>query len=158
GLATVGDLLFHFPRAYEDLSDLRPIARLSAGTLQTVQGEVVEMDSRQLNGQLVVSVVLCDDGRHCLEGVWFNQPHAARRFRYGQRLAFSGKPRWFRTHWQMANPRVQVLDPGSAAEPGVVPVYPLTEDLRGEHLRPLIGRALDLHAGAVPELLPEELR
>src|SRR5689334_5702201 len=39
GLRTVGDLLFHFPRAYEDLSDVRPIAGLAAGSIQTVQGE-----------------------------------------------------------------------------------------------------------------------
>ena len=31
GLATVGDLLFHFPRGYEDLTDLRPIADLAGG-------------------------------------------------------------------------------------------------------------------------------
>src|SRR5262249_13997869 len=49
GLSTIGDLLFHFPRAYEDLTDLRPIAALTAGRLQTVVGEIVEMDTRHLN-------------------------------------------------------------------------------------------------------------
>jgi ATP-dependent DNA helicase RecG len=160
GLRTVGDLLFHFPRAYEDLRDVRPIAAVTAGTPQTVQGEVIEMDTRYLNdGGFVVSVVLCDDGAHVLEGVWFNQAYVTRRFRYGQRLSFSGKPKWYRDHWQMSSPRVQVLDgTAEATAPGVVPVYPLTEDLRPDQLRPLIGRALDLHAAAVPELLPEEIR
>src|SRR6516162_5074226 len=36
GLETVGDLLFHFPRAYEDLTDVRRIADLTEGDLQTV--------------------------------------------------------------------------------------------------------------------------
>src|SRR5579871_4316010 len=44
GLKTVGDLLFHFPRHYEDLTDLRKIAELSDGALHTVEGEVVEID------------------------------------------------------------------------------------------------------------------
>src|SRR5438105_7810090 len=111
GLHTVGDLLFHFPRAYEDLTDVRPIAKLTADELQTVQGEVVEIEGRELlKGGCVVSVVLCDDNKDCLEGVWFNQPHAAQRFRMGQRLAFSGKPRWHRDwrlnreYWQMNTP------------------------------------------------------
>src|SRR4051812_596237 len=87
GLRTVGDLLFHFPRAYEDLNDVRPIGDLSAGTLQTVRGEVVRMDTRDLpDGRFVVSVELSDDGKHCMEGVWFNQAHVTRRFRYGQWL------------------------------------------------------------------------
>ncbi len=42
-LETIGDLLFHFPRSYEDLTDVRPIAKLSADAIQTVQGEVVEI-------------------------------------------------------------------------------------------------------------------
>ena len=49
GLRTVGDLLFHFPRAYEDLNDVRSIAMLSADGIQTVQGEVVEIDGRSLS-------------------------------------------------------------------------------------------------------------
>src|SRR5262249_43233895 len=128
GLATVGDVLFHFPRAYEDLTDLRAIAALTAGQTVTVQGEVVELDGRRLiDGRTVVSVVLCDDGKSCLEGVWFNQAHAAARFRYGQRLAFSGRVSWYRDHWQMTQPRVQILDGADAsAELLVVPVYPLT--------------------------------
>ena len=160
GLHTVGDLLFHFPRSYEDLTDLRPIAALAAGALQTAQGEVVEIEGRHTaDGGCVVSVVLSDDGRTCLEGVWFNQPYAAGRFRYGQRLSFSGKPKWRQGHWQMANPRVQVLDGGeTGATPGVVPIYPLTDGLRSEHLRPLIRKALDLVADRVVENLTEGLR
>ena len=50
GLATVGDLLYHFPRSYEDLTDLRAIADLTADVPQTVQGEVVEIASRELTG------------------------------------------------------------------------------------------------------------
>jgi ATP-dependent DNA helicase RecG len=165
GLRTVRDLLFHFPRSYEDLSDVRPITGLVDGSVQTVRGEVVEIDGRHLpDGRAIVSVVVSDDGKHCLEGTWFNQPFAARRFRYGQRVAFSGKPRWYRDHWQMTSPRVQVLDgpgPGGApAEPApaIVPVYPLTEDLRVEQLRPLIRQAVNRGAGLLVEVLPAELR
>ncbi len=160
GLQTAADLLFHFPRAYEDLSDVRPITGLVAGQTQTVRGEVVEIEGRRLDdGRSVVSVVLSDDGRHVLEGVWFNQSFAARRFRYGQRVAFSGKPKWYRDRWQMTSPRVQALDDESAGPAqNVVPVYPLTEDLRGDHLRPLIRRVVDGYGGLLPELLPEPLR
>jgi ATP-dependent DNA helicase RecG len=162
GIHTVKDLLFHFPRHYEDLSDVRPIDKLTAGTVQTVQGEVVEIEGRSLaDGRSVVSVVVSDGGRHCLEGVWFNQTYAARQFRFGQRVAFSGKPKRYRDHWQIANPRVRLLD-GSPGNPGanetVVPVYPLTEDLRADQLRSLLRRAVDQFASLVAEVLPEEPR
>jgi ATP-dependent DNA helicase RecG len=159
GLRTVGELLHHFPRSYEDLSDVRPIAELTPGTTQTVQGEVVELDGRRLaDGRSVVSVVLNDGGKVCLEGVWFNQPFAAGRFRYGQRVAFSGKPKWYRDRWQMTSPRVQPLDGAAGPDQPVVPIYPLTEDLRGEHLRPLLRQAVQRCAPHAIEVLTEELR
>jgi ATP-dependent DNA helicase RecG len=165
GLETVGDLLFHFPRAYEDLTDVRPIAALTEGDLQTVQGEVVEWDARELlKGGYVVTVVLTDDRKNYLEGIWYNQPHAADRFRMGQRVAFSGRPKWFRDHrhnrqyWQMNSPRVQLLDSAPDGAGGIVPVYPLTENLRGDQLRSIIRSALASHGQHVPEPLPEDLR
>jgi ATP-dependent DNA helicase RecG len=160
GLHTVGDLLLHFPRAYEDLTDVRPITGLTGGELQTVRGEVVELEGRTLaDGRCVVSVVISDDGKHVLEGVWFNQAGAARRFRYGLWVSFSGRPKWHRAHWQMANPRVQILaGANDGTGPGVVPVYPLTEDLRPEHLRTAISKALERYAGRVECILPAGLR
>ncbi|MFO0881660.1 MAG: ATP-dependent DNA helicase RecG [Gemmataceae bacterium] len=159
GLGTIGDLLYHFPRSYEDLTELRPIAGLLPELPQTIQGEVVEIESRSLNhGRILVSVVVSDDNQSVLEAVWFNQPHAARRFRFGQRVSFSGKPRWHRDHWQMTSPRVQILDGTAPATPGIVPVYPLTEDLRPETLRQLIGKALDLHGSALIDRIPTSLR
>src|SRR5207247_524933 len=63
GLRTVGDVLFHLPRSYEDLTDLRSIANLSSEGMQTVEGEIVEIEGRELaDGRTVVSVVLSDGG------------------------------------------------------------------------------------------------
>ena len=131
GLRTVGDLLFHFPRSYEDLTDLPPISALAADAAQTAQGEVVEIEGRNLaSGGTLVSVVLCDNGVHCLEGVWFNQPYAASRFPLRPAPVVQRQAEWRSGHWQMSNPPVPALDGGGAATPGVVPVYPLTDGLR----------------------------
>ena len=159
GLRTVGDLLFHFPRSYEDLTDVRPIAALRPACFRPRRARSSKSRAA-ISGTAVAwsAWSSATTARTCLEGVWFNQPYAAGRFRYGQRLSFSGKPKWYRDHWQMSSPRVQILDGEAGPAPGVVPVYPLTDDLRREHLRPLIGRALDLHAGRVVETLPEGLR
>src|SRR3954468_18505780 len=111
GVHTVGDLVLHFPRSYDDLSDVRRVDQLEAGVLQTVQGEVVEINGKELgDGRNILSIVIADDRGRCVEGSWFNQAWMARQFRYGQRVAFSGKPRWQRDHWQMNAPRFKALD------------------------------------------------
>ena len=160
GLRTVGDLLFHFPRSYDDLTDVRGMDGIEAGTLQTVQGEVVEIEGKQLpDGRRVTSVVIADEKGKCVEGVWFNQLQAVRQCRYGQRVAFSGKPKWYKDRWQMSHPRVQLLDgAGGEAKTEVVPVYPLTENLRADQLRELIRQALARGAEHLVEVLPERLR
>src|SRR5262245_24096718 len=117
GVHTVGDLVFHFPRSYDDLSDIRGVGALTGGILQTVHGEIVEMECKTLpDGRQILSIVIADPQGKCLEGVWFNQVYHASQHRFGQRVAFSGKPKWHRDHWQMNHPRIEILE-GRDAEP-----------------------------------------
>jgi ATP-dependent DNA helicase RecG len=159
GIRTVSDLLFHLPRYYDDLSDVRPISKLTAGTLQTIQGEVVEVEGKTLpDGRRILSIVLADDKGKCVEGVWFNQLGMARQVRYGQKLAFSGKPRWYQDHWQMNHPRVQPLDEIDKPQSTVVAVYPLTENVRADQLQAYVRQALERFLSLVKEVLPPSVR
>src|ERR1700732_873600 len=70
GCRTIRDLLFHFPRQYVDLSELRRIDDLQPGQTQMAQGEIVEMGSRETgSGKPIVSIVLHDGSKRVLEGV-----------------------------------------------------------------------------------------
>jgi ATP-dependent DNA helicase RecG len=158
GIHTVNDLLFHFPRSYDDLTNVQPMEKIEAGVLQTVQGEVVEIDGKQLaDGRQVTQVVISDAQGRCVAGVWFNSLLIVGKVRYGQKVAFSGKPKWYREYWTMNHPRVQVLEDDNARFE-VVPVYPLTEGLRPEGLREGIKSALSKGAEAVAETLADDIR
>src|SRR4029077_8168759 len=68
GVHTVGDLLFHFPRSYDDLSDIRGIGALTGGILQTVHGDIVEMEGKSLpDGRQILSIVIADPQGKCVE-------------------------------------------------------------------------------------------
>ena len=61
---TAGDLIFFFPRDYQDLTDRREIADLEEGLMQTVRGEVVEIDARSSGfGKSVVGRARAASGR-----------------------------------------------------------------------------------------------
>ncbi|MBI2803409.1 MAG: ATP-dependent DNA helicase RecG [Planctomycetes bacterium] len=157
-VGTLGELLFHFPRSYDDLTDLRSMDKIEAGVLQTVQGEVVEIDGKELpDGRQVAKVVISDPKGKCVAGTWFNTMMFVNKLHYGQQVTFSGKPKWYRDHWTMNHPRVQVVNEGEA-KLEVVPVYPLTEGLRLENLREAMRAALEKAARDVPETLPEAAR
>jgi len=80
------------------------------------------------DGRTVVSIVLSDDGKHILEGTWFNQPYAARAvFATVSSCRSAASRKWYRDHWQMSNPAaVQLLEKKArSGGAGVVPIYPL---------------------------------
>lgn len=159
GLRTVLDLLFFFPRDYEDLTELRDVAQLVAGEPQSVLGEVVDLEaSPRRGGRSKLGVLLRDDTGH-LRCLWFNQPFMHKRFRIGQRVLAAGKPTLKGGCWEMAHPQVQWLEEGEqSARAGILPVYPLTEGLTQFHVRRAVHEVLDMAGGQLEESLPEPLR
>jgi ATP-dependent DNA helicase RecG len=157
GVETVEQLLFYLPRDYQDLTDLRPIAKLEASKLQTARGKVVDLDAKETHKGGTLAAALIDDGTARLRGVWFNQPTAIKRFKVGDTVLFSGKPTWRTGCWEMAHPQVQMTEDASLAEP-FLPIYPLTEDLRIGELRRILKAAVTEYAGDVAEILPTTLR
>ncbi len=157
GIMTVADLILHLPRHYDDLTDVRGMGNLSADELQTVHGEIVEMDSKERpDGRQTMSIVIADSKGICVEGAWFGQFATVTKYRFGQKVAFSGKPKWFRDHWRMTHPRVEAIEDGPAT--AVVPVYPLTDGLHADRLRDMMRQALTLYADKVADLLPPALQ
>src|SRR5262249_26845449 len=74
GVATVRDLLFLFPRDYQDLTDVRSIDQLEEGPLVSVLGTVEEVDLATRGTGKSILGVLVRQGSHYLRAVWFNQP------------------------------------------------------------------------------------
>ena len=160
GVHTVGDLLFFFPRDYQDLSDLRSVEELEEDALLSVRGEVVDLDLQSLSGGRSLVGVLIRDGAEHLRGMWFNQPHVLERFRVGAKVMFSGRPRLRGGRWEMNHPKVQWLDDEQEDPEGpkLVPVYPLTEGLKAGAIRRMMRHALESYAPAVPDWFDEAYR
>ena len=159
GLATAEDLLWDLPRDVLDLTDVRSVRDLEADVLVSVRGQVANLDGRNIRGGRNLTAVLLDCGDGFLRGVWFNQPWMLRRFRMGDTVLFSGKPKRRSGRWEINNPRVQWLEEDDTiTSGGVLPRYRLTEGLRMEHRRAAARAAIEMCAGLVPELLPDSFR
>jgi len=158
GIRTAADLLFFFPRDFEDLSDRRDIADLEEEKVQTVRGQVVEVDGQSSGfGKSRVGVLVRDD-TDFIRAIWFNQPFMRRKFRVGQHVLMSAKPRFHSGQWEMAHPRISWLDhPEEGAGVDLLPLYPLTEGLKQYQLRRIVAAALEDYAPALEEVFPEAL-
>jgi len=157
GLHTVRDVLFCFPRDYQDFSDERGVDQLEEGKLQSVRGVVEDVDFRATSsGGCVLGVsVRCASGH--VRALWFNQPFLRDRFAYGQKVLLSGKPKYEGLVWQMHHPRVETLD-SEEDEPTtkLLPVYPLTEGLLQWQMRRIVRGALEGYVAVLDEVFPED--
>jgi ATP-dependent DNA helicase RecG len=157
GLRTVADVLFFFPRDYEDYTDRRQVADLEEGSLQSVRGLVEEVELRDLapGRNMLGMLVRVGDGH--IRAVWFNQPFLFSQYRRGQEVLVSGRPKQRGLMWQMVHPRVTILgEDEPEAEGGILPVYPLTEGLQQRHVRRMVRAALDEYAELLEEAFTED--
>jgi ATP-dependent DNA helicase RecG len=159
GLRTAEDVLFFLPRDILDMTEVCPVQRLEADVLQSVNGNVVDVDGRELSGGRNMTAVLLDCEGHYVRGTWFNQPWMLKKFVNGQSVLFSGKPKRRGGRWEIANPKVQYLDNDDEGIAGQLqPLYRLTEGLKMHHIRRVIHNAVRQFVLYLSDPLPVELR
>jgi ATP-dependent DNA helicase RecG len=121
GLHTLGDMLYYFPRRYEDYSQLKPIKSLWYGEQVTVIGTIESVNTRPIRGgrSQIVEAVL-SDGTGALRLSWFNQPWMANRLKAGEQISVSGRVEQYLGRLVMNNPDEIG---GRACTPTHVPIY-----------------------------------
>src|SRR5690606_40274439 len=75
GITTVGELLYHLPRRYIDLSKITPINDLLAEELQVIKAEVQSVKKTRIRGGKVMVTATVADESGTLQLTWFNQPY-----------------------------------------------------------------------------------
>jgi ATP-dependent DNA helicase RecG len=162
-LYTLGDLLFHLPRRYEDRRQFRKIAHARPGDAVTVSGKLVTVDNVKVRN-LTLTKAYLDDGSGVLELVWYNQPYmkdTLTKLRNSQIVAY-GIIKESPYGLQMETPEWEDLpdgaDPDSLLSVNrIVPIYPLTEGIRQKRMRQIIWNAVQ-YAHLAPEILPRSVR
>lgn len=157
GLQTIRDLLYLFPRRYDDYSSLKPINRLEYGEEVTIIARVWDAGTRQTrNGTTLFKAVL-SDGTGFIEATWFNQPYLAERIHPGDMIVVSGKVEEYLGHLCFTSPEWEPLQKELLHTGRLVPVYPLTEGINPRWLRQIVHRTVEYWAPRLPDHLPPSL-
>jgi ATP-dependent DNA helicase RecG len=106
GIHTVEDLLWYLPRDVIDMTHVTQVKSLRPENSQTVRGVVVDRESRDLSGGRTMTCVLLDCQGEFVRGLWFNQPWMLQKFREGNVVLFTAKPKFNGGRWEFNNPRV----------------------------------------------------
>ncbi|CAM5381127.1 ATP-dependent DNA helicase RecG [Streptomyces pilosus] len=170
GLHTVGDLLHHYPRRYEERGRLTHLADLPMDEHVTVVAQVADArlhtfaSSRAPRGKGQRLEVTITDGSGRLQLVFFgagvHKPH--KELLPGTRAMFAGKVSVFNRRLQLAHPAYELLrgEGEEAVETwagSLIPIYPATAKLESWKIGKALQTVLPSAQEAV-EPLPESLR
>ncbi|MET7735594.1 ATP-dependent DNA helicase RecG [Streptomyces sp. NPDC005402] len=170
GLHSVGDLLHHYPRRYEERGQLTHLADLPMDEHVTVVAQVADArlhtfaSAKAPRGKGQRLEVTITDGSGRLQLVFFgngvHKPH--KELLPGTRAMFSGKVSLFNRRLQLAHPAYELLR-GDAEETvetwagALIPIYPATAKLESWKIGKAIQTVLP-SAQAATDPLPESLR
>jgi ATP-dependent DNA helicase RecG len=162
GIRTVRQLLWHLPSRYEDFSQSVPIDAIEPGTVQSIQGHVIAIATRNIwPRRMSITTATVQDDSGAVRAVWFNQPYLEESMPEGTLLSLSGKATLDKRGLYLSNPsfeRVGEEQPVSSLRHTgrLVPVYPETEGISSKFLRYLIQPLLERIA--ITDPLPESVR
>jgi len=158
GVTTIRDLLYFFPRRYDDYRSLKTISQLQYGEEVTIIGAVWDTKARQTRGggSLVTSIIA--DGTGTIQVTWFNQPYLEKQMRPERQIVLSGKVDEYLGRLTFQSPEWEPLDKELIHTGRLVPVYPLTKGVTSRWLRRLTKRTVDYWTKRLPDHLPGSLR
>ena len=155
GVETVADMLYYFPRGFEDRTHLVSIFEAQDG--ETASVFAVATGNIQLSyprrGFSVTRQTFTDESG-VIDAVWFNNPYIKRMIHPNERYYLYGKI-------QAKYRRKEILTPSVCrASEGleIVPVYHLKSSLTQNALRLAVRQCLEITRGSIPETIPDYIR
>ncbi|MBR0191901.1 MAG: ATP-dependent DNA helicase RecG [Thermoguttaceae bacterium] len=106
---TPGEMLFFFPRDYEDFSNFTVIRHLKEDELQTICARILNVRTRPTFRGSITSMEIEDGTYGLAEILFFNQPFRANGVEEGQIYLVSGKPKYSKRKWQFSHPVMRLL-------------------------------------------------
>ena len=159
GLENLKNLLYYFPRRYDDYSQLKPINRIEYGEELTILGSIRSISSHKTrNHRMELTEAVISDGTGFLRLLWFNQPFIEKSLKPKTQIVVSGKIDQYLGHLVIKNPDWERLEKDNLHTNRIVPVYPLTAGIHQRWLRKLMYKTITFWAPRILDYLPENIK
>ena len=158
-ITTVGDLLWHLPRRYDDFSERVRIKDLELDQKVNLVGEIQMIGNKRTHrSRMHITEALIADDTDVLRVIWFNQPFITKALKIGDQVSLAGKITEDFAGLVMISPSYERLNAGQAIHTqGLVPVYDLTAELSAKQVRSLVKQVLPL-AHIISSALPNSIQ
>ena len=155
---TLEDLICHFPRGYEDRTQLVTISQLESDRPACFRATVMNTPrTNHIRKGLDLTKVQVADHSGRLNLTFFNAKYAVEHLEYGREYFFYGTLTGDFTGYGMTNPIFEAVDSQAVITRRVMPIYPLTAGLTNAAVLKAVQQALAV-CDPPEEVLPAALR
>ena len=151
---TLKDLIEYYPRDYEDRSKPKNLYECTDGEEVLIEAMAVGRITEMHKGRMTISRLIVKDQTGTCYITWFNQGYLRDKFQPGRMYRFFGKISNKNGRLEMNSPVYDEIDQ-SKNTGKIIPIYPLTYELKQNTLRKIIENGLAEVKSKLTETLPE---
>jgi len=157
GIDTIYDLIYYFPRAYDNRSNVKNIGDLTFNEYVVVKASVMSvLNMPNRSGKKIVKAMITD-GTGIMEVLWFGMPYISKSLKVGEEYIFIGQTKKSNL-FQFINPEYKLYK-GQEKETAkeILPIYSSNKSITQNNLRKIIKKFLENFLKYFEENIPHDL-
>jgi len=157
GINTVYDLIYYFPRAYDDRTNIKKIGELKFNEYVVIKASVMSVVNLTVRSGKKIVKAMVSDGTGIMEILWFGMPYIKKSLRVGEEYIFIGQTKKAAV-FQLINPEYKLFSgQQKVSESEILPIYSSNKNITQNSLRKLVEKFLVNFLNYFEENIPDEL-
>ncbi|MBO3444194.1 ATP-dependent DNA helicase RecG [Clostridium sp. CCUG 7971] len=157
GIFTLKDLVYYFPRQFEDRNNLKKIIQLENEEKATIKVIIVGISTSSPRKGMNITKVDVRDETGYAKLVFFNQDYVKNTFRLGDTILVFGKVKKEFKTIELSSCEVEHLTNSPKNTCKVIPIYPLTYGVTNKDIISIIKNVLSDKELKIKEYLPQRI-
>lgn len=151
---TLKDLIYYFPRQYEDRSNIKKISRLENDEKVSIKGIITRIDTYSPKKGMNITKIDVRDESGYIRLTFFNQEYITKVFKSGDSILAYGKVKIENNFKELYSCEIEHYTNAPQSTCKIQPVYPLTYGLTNKELGSMIKSVLLKEEFKIKEYLP----
>ena len=157
GISTVYDLVYYFPRAYDDRTNIKKIGELKFNEYVVLKANVMSVVNLTVRSGKKIVKAMVSDGTGIMEILWFGMPYIKKSLKIGEEYLFIGQTKKAAV-FQLINPEYKLFSgQQKVSENEILPIYSSNKNITQNSLRKLVEKFLVNFLNYFEENIPKEL-
>ena len=157
GINTIYDLIYYFPRVYDDRTNIKKIGELKFNEYVVLKATVMSVVNLTVRSGKKIVKAMVTDGTGIMEILWFGMPYIKKSLKIGEEYLFIGQTKKSAV-FQLINPEYKLFSgQQKVSENEILPIYSSNKNITQNSLRKLVEKFLVNFLNYFEENIPKKL-